>query len=224
MNQMLIHKTAGGSIFLACLLLLVQTSVVWAADDITGDWEIRMGDNGRGSFATLSISKRADGTLTGKWGSGELSNVKFQGGKLTFVRTIAYRDRKFTMNYAGTLKDGKLTGTLSSDRGEYPANGARKKPKSPVLGHWDMKFNVGDRQITGKLSISETPDGTLQGKWPSERGNTVISNVKFQDGRLTFHRSSTFGDRQYESDFEGTVSGHTLTGTFKSRRAQMPAT
>ncbi|TKJ32504.1 MAG: hypothetical protein CEE38_23075 [Planctomycetes bacterium B3_Pla] len=224
MNQIQNHKTRGRTIVLVCLILLVQTSLVRAADDITGDWEITMEFGGQRSFATLSIAEKADGALTGKWGSSELSNVKFKDGKLTFTRTIRFGDNEYTMNYIGSLEDGKLVGLLSSDRGEFPANGARKKPKLPVLGHWDMKFNVGEREITGKLSISQKANGTLDGKWASERGNTVISNVKFQGGKLTYHRKSTFGERTYESDFEGAVRGHKLTGAFKSQRGDMPAT
>jgi len=224
MNQMSIYKTGGKTIVLICLLLLMQTSVGWAADDITGDWEITMEFGGRQSFATLSISRNADGTLAGKWGSDELSNVKFQDGKLTFSRTIRFGDQEFTMNYNGTLKDGKLIGTQSSDRGEFPANGARKKPKLPVLGQWDISFNVGDREITGRLAVSQKPDGTLEGKWISERGEHEISNVKFQNDKLTFSRKSTFGERTWESDFEGMVKGHKLTGAFKSDRGEMPTT
>jgi hypothetical protein len=224
MNTTLIHKTSGRTIVLICLVLLAQTPLVRAADDITGDWEITMEYGGRQTFAALSISENADGTLAAKWGSDELSNVKFQDGQLTFTRTVRFGDNEFSMNYVGTLKDGKFEGLLSSDRGEFPANAARKKPKLPVLGHWDVSFNVGDREITGKLSISQQPDGTLEGKWTSERGNTVISNVKFQDGKLTYHRKSTFGERTYESDFEGTIKGHELTGAFKAQRGEMPAT
>ena len=224
MNQIQIHKTGGRTVILICLMLLVQTSLVRAAGGITGDWEITMEYSGQQSFATLSIAEKADGTLTGKWGSSELANVKFKDGKLTFTRTIRFGDNEFTMNYIGSLEDGKLVGLLSSDRGEFPANGARKKPKLPVLGHWNVKFNVGEREITGKLSISQKADGVLEGKWTSEGGNTVISNVKFQDGKLTYHRKSTFGDNTYESDFEGTVSGHKLTGAFKSQRGELPAT
>ena len=224
MNQIQIHKTGGRIVILICLMLLVQTSLVRAADGITGDWEIMMEYRGQQSFAALSIAEKADGALTGKWGSSELSNVKFKDGKLTFTRTIRFGDNEFTMNYIGSLEDGKLVGLLSSDRGEFPANGARKKPKLPVLGHWNVKFNVEEREITGKLSISQKADGTLEGKWTSEGDNTVISNVKFQDGKLTYHRKSTFGDNTYESDFEGTVSGHKLTGAFKGQRGELPAT
>jgi hypothetical protein len=217
------HKTIGRTLVLVSLVLLAQTSLVLAAEDITGQWEMTMNFGGRDSFAMLTISKNADGSLSGKWGSDDLSDVKFQDGKLTFVRTVRFGDQEFSMDYAGTLKDGKILGAMTSDQGEFDVNGARFKPKSPALGTWDISFNIGDRDITGQLAVSEKPDGTLEGKWISERGNTVISNVKFTDGKLTFNRKSTFGDNTYESDFEGTISGNNLTGVFKSQRGEMPA-
>jgi hypothetical protein len=220
----ILHKTIVRTLVLVCLMLLAQTSLVLAAEDITGQWEMTMNFGGRDSYAMLTISKNADGTLAGKWGSRDnLSDVKFQDGKLTFVRTIQFGDREFSMDYAGTLKDGKITGVMSSDQGEFDVNGARFKPKSPALGTWDVSFNIGDRDITGQLAVSEKPDGTLEGKWISERGNTVISNVKFKDGKLTFNRKSTFGDNTYESDFDGTIAGNDITGVFKSQRGEMPA-
>ena len=222
MSRML-HKTIGKTFVLICLMLFAQTSLVLAAEDITGEWEMTMEFGGRPSFATLSIAKQADGSFTGKWGSSDLSDVKFQDGKLTFVRKIQFGDQEFTMNYAGTLKDGKITGTMSSDQGEFATNGARMKPKIAALGIWDISFNIGDRDITGQLAVSEKSDGSLEGRWISERGNTVISNVKFKDGKLTFSRKSTFGDNTYESDFEGTIAGHNLTGVFKSPQGDMPA-
>jgi hypothetical protein len=219
----IIHKTIGRSLILVCLVLLLQTSLALAVEDITGEWEMTMDFGGRPSYAMLTISKNADGTLAGKWGSEALSDVKFQDGKLTFVRTIQFGDQEFSMDYAGTLEDGRITGTMSSDRGEFAANGARFKPKSPALGTWTINFKVGDRVITGKLSISQKADGTLEGKWDSERGETAISNVKFQNGKLTFDRKSTLGDNTYESSFDGIVKGNELAGVFKSQRGEMPA-
>ena len=218
-----LQKTISRILILVCLMLLAQTSLVWAAEDITGQWEMTMNFGGRESFAMLTISKNADDSLAGKWGSDDLSNVKFQDGKLTFVRTIRFGDQEFSMDYAGTLKDGKITGTMSSDQGEFDVNGVRFKPMCPALGTWDISFNIGDRDITGQLAVSEKSDGTLDGKWISERGNTMISNVKFKDGKLTFNRKSTFGDNTYESDFEGTIAGHNLAGVFKSQRGEMSA-
>ena len=215
MNQMLVQKRIGKSIIVICILLLLQTSFALAAEDIMGEWEMKMDFGGRDSFATMTISKKADGTLAGKWGSGELSDVKFEDGKLTFVRTIRFGDQEFTMEYEGTLKDGKITGTMSSDRGEFAANGARRKPKLPVLGHWDINFNVGDREINARLSISEKPDGTLEGKW-AEPGEHVLSNVKFKDGKLTLTRDSKIEDFEFQTNCELTAKGNELTGTMKS--------
>jgi len=219
----ILNKTIGRTFVLICLMLFAHTSLVWAAEDITGQWELKVEFGGRNSFATLSISKQADDALAGKWGSGDLSNVKFQDGKLTFVRIIQFGDQEFIMDYTGTLKDGKITGTMSSDQGEFSVNGARFKLMPAALGTWDISFNIGDRDITGQLAVSEKPGGTLDGKWISERGNTVVSNVKFKDGKLTFNRKSTFGDNTWESDFEGTIAGNDLTGVFKNQRGEMPA-
>jgi hypothetical protein len=215
MNQMLVQKRIGKSIILTCIFLLLQTSFVLAAEDIMGEWEMKMEFSGRERFATMTISKKADGTLAGKWGSGELSDVKFEDGKLTFVRIIRFGDQEFTTEYEGTLKDGKITGTMSSDRGEFAANGARRKPKLPILGKWDISFNVGDRDINARLSISEKPDGTLEGKW-DEEGEHVLSNVKFKDGKLTLTRDSKIEDFEFQTTSELTAKGNELTGTMKS--------
>ena len=224
MNQMLMQKRIGKSVIVTCILLLLQTSFALAAEDITGEWEMKMEFGGRESYATMAISKKADGTLAGKWGSGDLSDVRFVDGKLTFARILTFGDQEFIMEYEGTLKDGKITGTMSSDRGEFAVNGARKKAMCPALGQWDMKFNVGDRKITGRLIISGKPDGKMAGKWEAEFGEHTVSNVKFQDGKLTYTRKSKFGERQWESTFEGMVKGHKLAGAFKSQRGEMPTT
>ena len=208
---------------LTVLALALAAPQVLTAEEITGEWEMTMEFGGRQSFATLSISRNTGGSLSGQWGSNDLSNVKFDGQRLTFVRTIRMGDQEFTMNYTGTLKDGKITGMMSSDRGEFDADGARVKPKSPALGQWDMQYKVGDRDITGRLAISQKADGTLGGKWISERGEHTISNVRFQNGKFAFDRTSKFGNRQWESSFEGTVKGNELTGAFKSQRGDMPA-
>jgi hypothetical protein len=230
MNQILVQKRICKSVILTCLLLFLRTSFVLAAEDITGEWEITTDFNGQEIFATLSISRKVDGSLIGKWGPRELIDVRFEHGKLTFTRTYKFRVRNsrdehtYRDEYTLTLKDGKLTGTVSTDVGDSPANMTRKKPKSPVLGQWDIKFNVGEREIAGRLTISENPDGMLAGKWEAEFGEHVISNVKFQDGKLIYTRKSKLGEREWESNFEGIIKGHKLFGAFKSQRGDLPAT
>lgn len=197
-------------------------SRIHAQADIAGDWEIQMDQNGRKTFASLSISKKADGTFTGKWGRTEISDVKFDGNKLTFVRTIRFGDQEFTTNYEGTLKDGSIAGSLSSERGSFPANAARRKPRSPALGRWDFKYMVGDREILSTLVVTEGPGG-LEGKWTSNSGEHVVSNVKLQEGKLSFARKSKFADRELETTYEAVLQGNKLSGTIKSELGEIPA-
>ena len=218
-----LQKTIRKTLILACLMLLAQTSLVLAAEDITGQWEMTMEFGGRESFAMLTISKNADGSLAGKWGSDDLSDVKFQDGKLTFVRTIRFGDQEVSLDYTGTLKDGKIAGVMSSDQGEFDVNGARFKPMCPALGHWDINFNVQDREINARLSVSEKADGTLEGKWSREEGQHTISNVNFKDGKLTFTRHVKFNDFEFDVDYEGVIKGNELTGTMKSDMGDIPA-
>ncbi len=234
MNQILVHKRIGKSIILTYLLLFLQTLFVVAAEDITGEWEIKIDysinfDNENISlemFVPLSLSRKADGSLTGKWGRRDLTDVRFEDRKLTFARINKAPVRDFINEYTLTLKEGKFTGTMSYSGGEFPANMTRKKPKpkSPVLGQWDMKFNVGEREITGRLTIFEKPEGMLAGQWEAEFGEHVVSNVKFQDGKLIYTRKSKFGGREWESIFEGAIKGHKLFGAFKSQRGDFLAT
>jgi hypothetical protein len=87
-----------------------------------------------------------------------------------------------------------------------------------------MQYKIGDRDVTGRLALSQKPDGGLEGKWTSERGESTISNVKSQDAKLTFDRTSNFNGNEFKSSFEGTVQGDKLTGVFKSERGEIPAT
>jgi hypothetical protein len=157
------------------------------------------------------------------WGRNELSEVKFEGQKLSFARTIKFGDREFKMTYEGTLKDGAIAGSLSSDQGTFTANGARRKPRSPILGRWEFKYTVGDRDIVATLAISEASGGALEGKWTSNFGEHVVSNVKFQDGKLTLDRKSKLGDRELETKYEGALKDDKLAGTIKSEIGEIPA-
>ena len=68
-----------------------------------------------------------------------------------------------------------------------------------------------DRDIEAQVTISEK-DGKLVGKWEEELGDHTLSAIKFDKGKLTFTRSSSFNDFAFDTDYEGTISGQILTG------------
>jgi hypothetical protein len=216
MNHTKCHPSTTKYLLLAGLLLVGCVSPALAAENIVGDWNMMMEFNGNQSFATLSIAQKPDGTYSGKWGASDLSNVKLDGQKLTFERTVRFGENESTMSYAGTVKDGKLTGQWSSDRGEFETNGVKIKPMSPAVGVWELKYTVGDRDVTAKMTISEKPDGTLEGKYSSQLGESVMSNVKFAGGKLTFDRVAKFNDQEFQLTFAGAIQDSKLTGQFKT--------
>ena len=71
------------------------------------------------------------------------------------------------------------------------------------VGEWDTKMDFGGREITAKLIITEGDDGALMAKWVGQQGESDLSNVKFEDGKLTFGRSVSFGAQGFEMTFEG---------------------
>jgi len=225
MFQMLIRKAGCKSILVIGLLLLAQTSLALAGDEILGDWEITIDFDGNKSYASLSITKNEDGTLKGKWGSSELSNVKYENEKLTFIRTMGRGDRQFTSDCEGTLKDDKLMLTISNDWGEMSGVGERPKPMCPSLGQWDINFKVEgfDMDIEAKLTISETEDGKLQGKWIENVGEHTVSDIKFEDGKLSLKRHSNVEGMEFDSTYKGTIKGNNLTGTLTSEMGDIPA-
>jgi hypothetical protein len=223
MRQATNHRSATGHrLAILGLVLVLGIPQVYAAEDITGDWDMAMEFGGRQNFATLSVAKKADGTYSGKWGRDDLSNVKFDGQKLSFTRTVRWGDNEITLDYAGTLKDGKLVGTLSSDNGDFPANGVKIKPKAPPIGVWDLSYAIGDRDVTAKLIVSERPDGKLDARWDSQMGESTIANVKIDGGKLTFDRTVKFNDRDFKMTFEGVAQGDKLTGASKSDMGDIP--
>lgn len=225
MRQATDHRgTARFLLAIIGLVLAVGIPQAWAAEDITGNWDMAVEFGGRVNFATLSVTKSPDGTLTAQWGRDKVSNLKFDGQKLTFTRTVRWGDNEFTMDYAGVLKDGKIIGAFSTDNGDFDANGTRIKPKPPVVGVWDLAYAIGDRDVTAKLIVSEKPDGKLDAKWASQMGESTIANVKLDNGKLTFDRTVKFNDREFTMTFEGTAQGDKLTGVSKSQMGDIPVT
>jgi hypothetical protein len=217
----------------AIVLLVVVTAQVWGGPSgprrggFYGDWLVKMTFGERQMESILSFSRDSEGNRTAQWisfwGLTELKDVKFEDNQLSFVQVFRFGENESTSTFKGTIEDGKLSGTLSSDRGETKLEGTRM-PRTPrAVGSWQMKYKVGEREITGTLVIKADKERNLSAKWQSERGENKITDLKYERGNLSFKRTSKFGERQFESTFEGTLSRDTLTGTFKSERGEIAA-
>jgi hypothetical protein len=191
-----------------------------------GDWQVKVDYDGRQFESILSFSRNQEGNLTGNWisfmGLSELKDIKYEEGKISFSRDRRNRDGETsTSNFKGTIEDGKISGTWSSSRGDYKLEGKRAPRIPRAVGNWEMKYKIGDRDITSKLVIKLDKEGKPTGQWQSRRGESEVTDLLYERGKLTFKRTSTYQDRKREYTFEGTVRGDTLSGMIKSERGEI---
>lgn len=227
------------ALYYSLLIAVVLSAQVWGQASnrpgrsrrggMYGDWQVKIDYNGRQSESILSFSRDREGNQTGQWisfwGLNELKEVKFEEGKVSFIQERRNRQGGTTTSkFTGTVKEGKLSGTLSSDRGERKLEGTRSPRVPRVSGNWEMKLKMGEREFTGTLIIKADKEGKLTGEWKSQRGEHTISDLAYQRRSLTFKRKSKMGEREWESTFEGSIEGgDTLTGVFKSERGEIKA-
>ncbi|MHC4433020.1 MAG: SAM-dependent methyltransferase [Planctomycetota bacterium] len=204
---------------------LARVSAGQAGRGITGDWQVKVDYDGRQMSSILSLSEDDDGRLKGElinlWGITELRDLKHEGNELSFVQVYRSRDQERTSNFTGSIRRGKLSGTLSSDRGDFEAEGSRLRRMPMAAGTWEMNLKMDERQFTANLVVKSDEQRKLSADWKSGWGEHQITNVSLKAGKLTFDRKSKAQDRQWESSFEGKVKGHTLTGTITSERGDI---
>ncbi|MBN1804125.1 MAG: hypothetical protein JW837_02630 [Sedimentisphaerales bacterium] len=192
-----------------------------------GDWQLKVQFGERQMEPILSFSRDNEGNLKASWislfGVVELKDVKFEENKLTFVQTVQFGDNEFTSDFTGTVEEDKLTGVLSSDRGESKVEGKRSPRMPRAVGTWEMKFKVGERDITTKLVVKLDKEGKLIGEWLSQWGEHEITDIAYERGTLTFKRKSKMQDREWESTFDGRITDDTLTGVIKSEMGDIEA-
>lgn len=217
------HSLARPCLAALALCLLAVSSPAGAQESIDGEWDVTVDWGGRSTFATLELARGADSAYSGHWGSSELQNVRFDGKKLTFDRTMRFGDQEFKLSCDATLADGKLSGKITSERGDLPFTAARPRPSSPLLGRWSFHYVVGDREIDATLVVIQKDAGTLEGQWTSSAGEHVISALKLDGSTVTFARKSKFAERELSMTFEGRLDGNQLDGKFKSDRGEIEA-
>jgi hypothetical protein len=192
-----------------------------------GDWQIKMKFGEREFESILSFSRNQEGQYTGQWisfwGANELQDVKFEENKLSFTQVMRFGGEERTSKFTGTIEQGELSGVLAGDQGETEIKGQRSPRMSRALGNWELKYKFGDREITSTLAVKANKEGELSAEWQSQRGESKITDLQYERGKLTFKRESKFQDRQMVSTFEGTIGrDNTLTGVIKSERGEVP--
>jgi hypothetical protein len=229
-------KTIAAIVVLAIVML---APVVNAAEEagstsspqVVGEWEFKSQMPERTSTATMTINKNAEGkyegTWSAQWGESVLSDITFENGKMKFVQTSSFGGQEMKTTYEGAVEGGAITGKAQGQWGDFTFDGTlqgeAKTGADAIVGEWQMNVTIPAREIVEKLIITKNADGTLAGKWEAQRGENTISDIKFEGGKLTFTRTSKFGDREFTLTFEGTVEGDNIKGVFSSERGEREA-
>jgi hypothetical protein len=229
MKQREFGKTALFSALVIAALVVQVSAQPPGGRGIYGDWLIQSDFNGRTIESILSLSRDQEGNPTGVWlgfrGMDELKDLTLKEGKLSFTRARQGRDGEIrSSKFTGTLADGVLSGTLSSDRGDREFKGKRMPRVPRAVGDWKMKYTVGDREIVSTLKIRSDEQGTLTATWPSDQVEHTVTDMKLDRRDLTFKRATKMGDQEWQATFTGTLRGNEMIGAFKSERGTMEAT
>lgn len=225
------HQTFFKAVLYCTLMVMVMLSAQVRAQSsrgrgLYGDWLVKVDYNERQSESILSFSRDQDGNQTGNWisfmGLSELKDIKYEEGKISFSRESRNRDGETsTSSFKGTIEDGKISGTWSSSRGENKLEGQRIPRIQRAVGSWAMTLKMGDREFTSTLVVKADKEGNLTGLWQSQRGESEVTDLQYERGKLTFKRTSTYQDTKRESTFEGTIERDTLSGVMKSERGEI---
>jgi hypothetical protein len=232
------HQTFHKAVLCCSLVVLTMLSVQANAQPpqsrgrgLYGDWKIKYQAGERQREAIISFSRDSEGNRTAHWISfmslSELKDFKYEEGKLSFTRSSRGRDGQTTTSkFAGTIQEGKLTGTMTSDRGEYKVEGGRMPRIPRAVGTWQMKAKMGDRERESTIAIKVDKEGKLSGQWSSDRGTPLqIPEVQYERGNVSFTMEGKREDREWKMSFKGTIDRETdtLTGTFTSNRGEIEA-
>ena len=99
-----------------------------------------------------------------------------------------------------------------------PAQASAAAVKGRITGDWQLELTSDARQSVSLLSLSKDESGALSGKWLSLYGVTDLTDLKYEDNKLTFKRVTTYRDQETTSIFTGTIEKAVLTGTITSPR------
>ena len=189
-----------------------------------GDWQIQMKFGDMDIESILAFSRNQEGQVTGQWispwGVNDLKDVTFEENKLSFSQVTNYGGQERTSTFTGAIEQGKISGLLSSDQGETDVKGQRA-PRTPRgVGSWSMTIKAGEREYTGTLTITADEEGALSGTWKSARGESKLTDVKYENRKLTFKRVIQGDGGQMEITFDGAFSNTSLEGVFTSDRGE----
>ncbi len=173
---------------------------------VAGIWDMTLKMEDREFPVTLTIGTDKEGELTAKWASerGEVNatNIEYNRGSVTMNVKSDHPERQWEATFEGRLGQDGLMGTIKSERGEITAEGKRRG--SEMIGTWNLEL-TGERGTRPQRLVIHPDLTALYGAMP-------VQNVTMEGDKINFKITMSFGDRDFEMDFAGTVEDGKLNG------------
>ena len=193
-----------------CALAVLFTAGVSMAEGPVGTWKMEIPQG----VHILTITGDED-DLKGKALLGDttqnLRSTSFFEGRISFSFDVQHEGQTVGVVYTGTLNDGVFKGTIISGTvGSFNADLVPTAPIvdfSPVLGSWDGETEAGPFVIV----LTQNEKG-LAGRIESDLGTTELTDLAFEDGKLSFELSIDLGGQMMEFSFSGSVSDGAFDG------------
>jgi hypothetical protein len=97
------------------------------------------------------------------------------------------------------------------------AEGMGSTSSPQVVGEWEFKNQMQGRQSEATMAIKKAAEGKYEGTWSAQFGESTLSDITFDKGKLAFVQTSNFGGREMKTSYDAKVEGAKLTGTGKGQ-------
>jgi hypothetical protein len=81
-----------------------------------------------------------------------------------------------------------------------------------VVGEWEFKSQMTARTSTATMTIKKNAEGKYEGTWSVPWGESTLSGITFENGKMKFVQTSSFGGQEMKTTYEGTVASGKITG------------
>lgn len=177
-----------------CLLAPGWATAQLSIPEIEGRWDMTVGEEGKGQPSWLEVvhsgHKRLVGHFVGTGGSARpISQVFYKDGKISFSLPPQWEAADNDFVFEGSLKDGKLSGTMTAANGKSSPWTAVKAPAlrpntAPVWGKPIQLFNgknLDGWEYRGSTNQWVVENGILKSP---KAGANLVSVQKFEDFKL----------------------------------------
>ncbi|MFC4874673.1 3-keto-disaccharide hydrolase [Negadavirga shengliensis] len=199
-----------------CTFLLVPgTLKAQSTDDLIGRWNLTVEMDGKSAPSWLEVKQSGIRTLVGYYvgdnGSVRpVSKINFQNGKISFRIPPQWEDTDTELGFEGSLKGGKLEGTIHHPMGKkYKFTG---EPAPSLVREKEVAWGEPIEIFNGRDLSGWHPDAA-ENQWVVKNG--ILTNPKAGANLITDEK---YEDFKLQAEFrypEGSNSGIYLRGRYE---------